>query len=50
MAPPKWSRMSHVAVGEAAKKAAVLLHSQEADPFFEDQVKSADRVFYFEQG
>ncbi|VVB63962.1 Uncharacterised protein [uncultured archaeon] len=38
------------AIGEAAKKAAVLLYSQETDPFFEDLIKNADRAFYFEQG
>jgi hypothetical protein len=38
------------AIEEAAKEAAVLLYSPEADPFFEDLVKNADRAFYLEQG
>ena len=38
------------AIAESAKKATVLLYSPEADPFFEDLVKNADKVFYFEQG
>jgi len=38
------------AIGEAAKKAAVLLYSPEADPFFEDPVKNADRIWYFDEG
>jgi hypothetical protein len=28
----------------------VLLYAQGIDPFFEDLVQNADRVFYFEEG
>jgi hypothetical protein len=38
------------ALCDAAKEATVLLYAQEIDPFFEDLVQNADRVFYFEEG
>jgi hypothetical protein len=38
------------ALCDAAKEAAVLLYAQGIDPFFEDLVQNADRVFYFEEG
>jgi hypothetical protein len=41
--------VSH-ALCDAAKEAAVLLYAQGIDPFFEDLVQNADRVFYFEEG
>ena len=41
--------VSH-ALSDAAKEAAVLLYSREIDPFFEDLVLNADRVFYSEEG
>ena len=41
--------ISH-AMREAAQDAAVLLYAPEIDPYFEDLVKNADRVFYFEDG
>ena len=41
--------VSH-ALSDAAKEAAVLLYAQGIDPFFEDLVQNADRVFYFEEG
>jgi len=37
-------------IGEAAKKAAILLYSPEANSFFEDLVADANRVSYLEQG
>jgi hypothetical protein len=39
-----------LALREAAKEAAVLLYAPGADPYFEELVKSADRVFYFDEG
>jgi len=41
--------ISH-ALCDAAKEAAVLLYASGIDPFFEDLVQNADRVFYFEEG
>ena len=41
--------VSH-ALCDAAKEAAVLLYAPGIDPFFEDLVQNADRVFYFEEG
>jgi hypothetical protein len=38
------------ALGDASKDAAVLLYSPAVDPFLEDLMKNADRVFYFEEG
>jgi DNA polymerase I len=38
------------ALSDAAKEAAVLLYAQGIDPFFENLVQNADRVFYFEEG
>jgi hypothetical protein len=40
--------VSHT-LSDAAKEAAVLLYAPGIDPFFEDLVKNADRVFYFEE-
>ncbi len=34
---------------ETAKEAAVLLYAQGADPYLEELVKNADRVFYFDE-
>jgi DNA polymerase I len=41
--------VSH-ALSDAAKEAAVLLYAPGIDPFFEDLVENADRMFYFEEG
>lgn len=41
--------ISH-ALSDAAKEAAVLLYSPAVDPFLEDLMKNADRVFYFDEG
>jgi DNA polymerase I len=41
--------VSH-ALSDAAKEAAVLLCASGLDPYFEDLVKNADRVFYIEDG
>ncbi len=41
--------VSH-ALSDAAKEAAVLLYSPGSDPFLEELAKSADRVWYFEEG
>jgi len=41
--------VSH-ALSDAAKDASVLLYSPAVDPFLEDLMKNADRVFYFEGG
>ncbi|MDM7933858.1 MAG: hypothetical protein QUS08_00535, partial [Methanothrix sp.] len=38
------------ALMEAAKEAAVLLYAPGADPYFEELVRNADRVFYFDEG
>jgi hypothetical protein len=38
------------AMREASKDAAILLYSLGADPYFEELVKNADRVFYFDEG
>ena len=38
------------ALGDASKGAAVLLYSPAVDPFLGDQMRNADRVFYFEEG
>jgi hypothetical protein len=35
---------------EASKDAAVLLYSPGTDPYFEELVRNADRVFYFDEG
>jgi hypothetical protein len=35
---------------DASKDAAILLYSPGADPYFEELVKNADRVFYFDEG
>jgi hypothetical protein len=35
---------------DASKDAAVLLYSLGADPYFEELVKNAYRVFYFDEG
>jgi hypothetical protein len=39
-----------LALREAAKEAAVLLYAPGTDPYFEELVKNADRVFYFDEG
>jgi hypothetical protein len=39
-----------LALREAAKDSAVLLYAPGADPYFEELVKNADRVFYFDEG
>ncbi len=39
-----------LALREASKEAAVLLYAPVADPYFEELVKNADRVFYFDEG
>jgi len=39
-----------LAMREAAKEAAILLYAPGADPYFEELVKNADRVFYFDEG
>lgn len=39
-----------LALREVAKEAAVLLYAPGADPYFEELVKNADRVFYFDEG
>lgn len=41
--------VSH-AMREASNEAAVLLYAPGADPYFEELVKNADRVFYFDEG
>jgi hypothetical protein len=38
------------ALMEASKDAAVLLYSQGADPYFEELIRNADMVFYFDEG
>jgi DNA polymerase I len=38
------------AMREASNEAAVLLYAPGADPYFEELVKNADRVFYFDEG
>ncbi len=38
------------ALKDAAKEAAVLLYAPGADPYFEELVRNADRVFYFNEG
>ncbi len=38
------------AMRECAKEAAVLLYAPGADPYLEELVKNADRVFYFDEG
>lgn len=38
------------AMREASKDAAVLLYAPGADPYLEELVKNADRVFYFDEG
>ena len=38
------------AMKQASHEATVLLFSPGLDPFLEDLAKSADRVFYFEDG
>ena len=38
------------AMRAASKDAAVLLYALGADPYFEELVKNADRVFYFDEG
>jgi hypothetical protein len=35
---------------EAAKESTVLLYAPGADPYLEELVKNADRVFYFDEG
>ncbi len=37
------------ALREAAKEASVLLYSPGADPYLEELIKNADRVFYFDE-
>ncbi len=37
------------AMKEAARDATVLLYSPGADPFLEELIKNADRVFYFDE-
>ncbi len=39
-----------LAMREAVKEAAVLLYAHGADPYIEELVKNADRVFYFNEG
>lgn len=38
------------AMVEAAKESTVLLYAPVADPYLEELVKNADRVFYFNEG
>ncbi len=38
-----------LALREASKEAAILLYAPGADPYLEDLVKNADRVFYFDE-
>jgi hypothetical protein len=35
---------------EASKEASVLLYAAGDDPYFEELVRNADRVFYFDEG
>jgi hypothetical protein len=37
------------ALRDAAKEAAVLLYAPGADPYLEELIKNADRVFYFDE-
>ncbi len=39
-----------MALRETAKDAAVLLYAPGSDPYFEELIKNADRVFYFGEG
>ncbi len=39
-----------LALREAAKEVAVLLYVPGTDPFLEELIKHADRVFYFDEG
>lgn len=41
--------VSH-ALSDASKEAAVLLYSPAVDPFLEDLMRNADRVFCFDEG
>jgi len=41
--------VSH-AMREASNEATVLLYAPGTDPYFEELVKNADRVFYFDEG
>ncbi len=38
------------AMRECAKEASVLLYAPSADPYLEEIIKNADRVFYFDEG
>jgi hypothetical protein len=38
------------ALREASKEAAVLLYATGSDPYLEEMIKNADRVFYFDEG
>lgn len=38
------------ALRETVKEVAVLLYAPGADPYFEELVKNADRVFYSDEG
>ncbi len=38
------------AMREASNEATVLLYAPGADPYFEELIKNADRVFYFDEG
>ncbi len=38
------------AMRETANNAAVLLYAQGADPYLEELVANADKVFYFDEG
>jgi len=39
-----------LAMREAAKEAAILLYAPGVDPYFEELVRNANRVFYFDEG
>jgi hypothetical protein len=39
-----------LALRKVAKEAAVLLYAPGADPYLEELIKDADRVFYFDEG
>jgi hypothetical protein len=48
--PPRWQSILTSHEAGISNEATVLLYLTGIDPFLEDLAKSADQVFYFEEG
>ncbi len=47
--PEKWREYISLTMQEVAKEAALLLYAPGADLYFDELIKNADRVLYFDE-